>query len=65
MPMPNGAQRVAMALRVGARAGCDAGGGVLRHCAKRRPLLLNGGRGDVIDEASVVEALDEGWFVSF
>jgi len=32
----------------------------LRSCAKR-PVLINVGRGDLISESSVVEALDNGW----
>ena len=35
-------------------------GGRLRSCAKR-PVLINVGRGDLISESSVVEALDNGW----
>ena len=35
-------------------------GGRLSACTKR-PVLINVGRGDLISEASVVEALDEGW----
>ena len=32
----------------------------MRSCAKR-PVLINVGRGDLISESSVVEALDAGW----
>ena len=35
-------------------------GARLRACT-RRPILINVGRGDLVSEASVVEALDEGW----
>ena len=35
-------------------------GGRLSACTKR-PMLINVGRGDLVSEASVVEALDEGW----
>ena len=35
-------------------------GARLRACT-RRPILINVGRGDLVKEASVVEALDEGW----
>jgi phosphoglycerate dehydrogenase-like enzyme len=37
------------------------GGGVLRHCAMRRPLLLNGGRGDVVNEHDLLHALEARW----
>ena len=35
------------------------GGGTLR-AAKRGAVLINVGRGDVVDEASIIEALDAG-----
>jgi len=36
------------------------GGDTLKVC-KRGPMLINVGRGDVIDEEDVIRALDEGW----
>ena len=36
-------------------------GEVLRACAARRAALINVGRGDLLSEATVVRALDDGW----
>lgn len=34
---------------------------VLQHCAGKKPVLINVGRGDVISEASLLRALRAGW----
>jgi phosphoglycerate dehydrogenase-like enzyme len=36
-------------------------GGVLKAGAARKPLFLNAGRGDVIEDTSLLQALDNGW----
>jgi phosphoglycerate dehydrogenase-like enzyme len=36
-------------------------GGKLRLCAERKPLLINIGRGTLVSEKDVLEALDSGW----
>ena len=36
-------------------------GDALRACAERSPVLINVGRGDIIDEASLLNALARGW----
>jgi glyoxylate/hydroxypyruvate reductase len=36
-------------------------GDVLRSCAEKKPVLINVGRGSVIDEASILKSLEEGW----
>ena len=36
-------------------------GGVLHACSARRPVLVNVGRGDLLSESSVIEALDGDW----
>lgn len=36
-------------------------GNVLKHCAKKRSVLMNIGRGNVLSEESIVEALNNGW----
>ncbi|KAF0699322.1 Aste57867_10112 [Aphanomyces stellatus] len=39
-------------------------GDVLQACKAKAPCLINVGRGDVVDEASLVRALDRGWLAS-
>ena len=36
-------------------------GNVLESCKDNHPVLINVGRGDVIDEKSLVQALNQGW----
>ncbi|XP_048257701.1 glyoxylate/hydroxypyruvate reductase A-like [Haliotis rufescens] len=36
-------------------------GEVLASCAKRKSVLINVGRGDIIDEDSVINAVNQGW----
>ncbi|CAK4520747.1 unnamed protein product [Aphanomyces euteiches] len=39
-------------------------GNVLQACQAKQPCFINVGRGDVVDEASLVHALDEKWLSS-
>lgn len=36
-------------------------GDVLKICAEKRPVFINVGRGSIIDEASLLQALEKGW----
>ncbi|CAH1776215.1 unnamed protein product, partial [Owenia fusiformis] len=33
----------------------------LKHCSKKKSVLINVGRGDIVDEAGIINALDNGW----
>ena len=40
-------------------------GGGSGACAARQPVLINVGRGDLLAEQSVLEALDAGWLRAY